>query len=231
MSIQVKCKHCQCLITIPPCREWRTHYCSDECRKKAKDLVKESRKKFCLVCNKEFYPRKTQIDMGNGKYCSKKCRHAGILPALLSDESKRKSKETYLKNLKNGKIKHPKGKDNPRWMGGEIETRKRQIESGKSRERNKKYRKENPEKVREWTAKRKNAKIGRLPKGTIKSKKEIQNNKCVYCKTDISITFHVDHIIPLAKGGTHEPNNIQILCPTCNLRKSDKLDFKYEEIK
>ena len=34
---------------------------------------------------------------------------------------------------------------------------------------------------------------------------------------------HIDHIIPISKGGNSEPSNLQILCRTCNLTKSDKL--------
>ncbi len=34
----------------------------------------------------------------------------------------------------------------------------------------------------------------------------------------------VDHIIPKAKGGAGEPDNGQVLCRECNLKKSDKVE-------
>lgn len=34
---------------------------------------------------------------------------------------------------------------------------------------------------------------------------------------------HIDHIIPISKGGNSEPSNLQVLCRTCNLSKSDKM--------
>jgi hypothetical protein len=37
--------------------------------------------------------------------------------------------------------------------------------------------------------------------------------------------YHVDHIFPLAKGGLHEPSNLQILPKDLNLQKSTKVDF------
>ena len=33
----------------------------------------------------------------------------------------------------------------------------------------------------------------------------------------------IDHIIPLAKGGTHEYANVQLLCYSCNARKRDRI--------
>lgn len=36
----------------------------------------------------------------------------------------------------------------------------------------------------------------------------------------------VDHIIPLAAGGTNDLSNLQLLCKACHKRKSDALDKK-----
>ena len=33
----------------------------------------------------------------------------------------------------------------------------------------------------------------------------------------------LDHIIPVAKGGSNIAENIQILCQVCNLKKADKI--------
>lgn len=49
-----------------------------------------------------------------------------------------------------------------------------------------------------------------------------QKELCVYCKKNIKNKFHVDHIIPISRGGVHDDTNIQLLCPSCNLRKHDK---------
>lgn len=35
--------------------------------------------------------------------------------------------------------------------------------------------------------------------------------------------YHVDHIIPLAKGGLHHPDNLQVLRGITNLRKGTKI--------
>lgn len=47
-----------------------------------------------------------------------------------------------------------------------------------------------------------------------------QDYRCTYCDADLHrVKRHIDHIIPLAKGGGNGPDNLQALCKTCNVRK------------
>lgn len=219
MSI-VNCKNCNCEINVTPSRVWRTKYCSEDCRNDAKQKIINSRKRFCLQCNKEFTPRKQQIDAGLGKFCSQKCNSIVMVKLAHTPEANQKRTESFLKSWN-----PPKGENHPRWKGGQKQTTKRRIKSGKANESLKKYRANNPDKVREWSSTRHKRKTGRLPKGTVKKLLQQQNNLCVYCECDISVKYHVDHIIPLSKGGEHKAENIQILCPSCNVKKSAKLNY------
>ena len=36
--------------------------------------------------------------------------------------------------------------------------------------------------------------------------------------------LHVDHIMPVSKGGRTEPGNLRTLCARCNMGKSDKIE-------
>lgn len=49
------------------------------------------------------------------------------------------------------------------------------------------------------------------------------NYLCLNCKTDENI--EMDHIIPLSKGGSHNIDNIQPLCRSCNASKGAKLEW------
>lgn len=51
---------------------------------------------------------------------------------------------------------------------------------------------------------------------------ESQKFKCASCQCCVATSYQVDHIMPLALGGSNAPDNLQILCPTCNKRKSAK---------
>lgn len=50
-----------------------------------------------------------------------------------------------------------------------------------------------------------------------------QGGICTGCKADISKSFEVDHIMPLSKGGSNGPENLQLLCRSCNRRKGAKV--------
>lgn len=50
----------------------------------------------------------------------------------------------------------------------------------------------------------------------------LQRHKCAFCKKNVVHSYHVDHIMPLALGGSNDRKNLQILCPTCNMKKSKK---------
>ncbi|AWG44894.1 hypothetical protein BEH_24665 (plasmid) [Priestia filamentosa] len=50
--------------------------------------------------------------------------------------------------------------------------------------------------------------------------------QCMHCETKKG-PFHVDHIIPLAKGGQDEASNLQCLCSDCNWKKGFGLDIKF----
>lgn len=53
---------------------------------------------------------------------------------------------------------------------------------------------------------------------------DIQKGKCAYytvCKTSLGGSYHVDHIVPISRGGHNGRNNLQLTCPSCNIFKND----------
>ena len=45
---------------------------------------------------------------------------------------------------------------------------------------------------------------------------------CEYCNKEVD-SYHIDHRIPIVKGGKSELRNLSISCARCNLSKGDKL--------
>lgn len=44
-------------------------------------------------------------------------------------------------------------------------------------------------------------------------------NPCPYCGEP---NFHIDHKVPLTRGGTHTWDNIELVCADCNVAKRDR---------
>lgn len=52
--------------------------------------------------------------------------------------------------------------------------------------------------------------------------------RCWWCgKVIKGNNYHVDHRIPLVRGGSNAPNNLCVSCPVCNMSKHDKLPHEF----
>lgn len=95
------------------------------------------------------------------------------------------------------------------------------------RERNKlfarKFRKENPAITAAHSRNRRARERGASGSHTaadIAALREKQHDTCTYCMQRLGdATVHVDHHIPLALGGSNDPDNLRLLHSTCNLMK------------
>lgn len=90
--------------------------------------------------------------------------------------------------------------------------------------------KKNPLKRREYEATRRARRksvSGRYTSSDVEDIKSLQKGKCAYCRTSIKRAFHVDHIVPVCKGGPNDRRNLQLLCAPCNMKKGaqDPIQF------
>lgn len=96
--------------------------------------------------------------------------------------------------------------------------------------RNQRYREENPEKVKAWKRKDRQVNKVRVLADNAKRRASISEKltpevKQVYALRDfyqamsLGEPFHVDHVIPVSKGGRHVHENLQVIPAIDNLRK------------
>lgn len=56
-----------------------------------------------------------------------------------------------------------------------------------------------------------------------------QGGNCAYCAVPLFGDYHLDHVVPLSRGGADALTNIVLACPSCNLRKGVKTGEEFEE--
>lgn len=61
----------------------------------------------------------------------------------------------------------------------------------------------------------------------LKAWQDRQKKVCYWCSRSCKKAFHIDHYVPLSKGGEHKLENLVIACPKCNLTKSAKDPFEF----
>lgn len=90
------------------------------------------------------------------------------------------------------------------------------------------YSEEYQEHLKKRTKNKKRRKRTHIPRGMRHEVFKRDNYTCVECgaKKDDGATLHVDHIIPVSRGGTDELSNLQTLCSDCNLNKSNMITRK-----
>lgn len=111
-------------------------------------------------------------------------------------------------------------------------TRQRYIASGRAAANTRRRRrtKEGRAKKREYDARRRARKAGAEGEYTmadVRRAYKAQRGKCWWCGEECGESYHVDHLVPLSRGGSNSSDNLVISCPACNCSKNDKLPYEW----
>lgn len=208
--LRYDCVVCGRHMWFPRSKHGKYITCGGECSEKRRNKGAALRERPCETCGSKFVPRATQIASGRGRFCSQKCNRAGQA-ALNSPEAQARSHQSWKRRHALLPIVKS-GPENPGWTGGRAATYQRLKQSGKTRiyYMNRKardgFQRASPEIVQT---------LGRL-----------QRWRCAVCAVKL-VKYEVDHIVPLAKGGTNQDSNLQLLCVSCNRTKQaiDPIEF------
>lgn len=56
-----------------------------------------------------------------------------------------------------------------------------------------------------------------------------QKKVCYWCGIRCAKSYHVDHYVPLSRGGAHELDNLVISCGPCNIKKNAKDPIEFAQ--
>ena len=172
------------------------------------------------ACPQKHLPVRRLVSTGGCVACQRE--HAARYYRLDPDKMREKSikwARTNPDKVREKEARRDRSKDAPTKAAHRL----RNLE--KLRKFMAEWQRNNPEKRRANQAKRR-AKLrgsdGAYTPDDVASLLAIQVGRCVYCRKPVKREFHVDHIVPLALGGTNIKTNLQILCPSCNSKKGKR---------
>lgn len=164
----------------------------------------------------------------HGEIMTKICGKCGIERSLegdfYADKSKKSGRHSHCKECqkKASGIWHLA---NPE-RATELRLRWRREYKEREKATKAQWKRNNPELNRASVSRRKAIKLAfdgtHYTAADVKALFEQQQGHCLYCYNRLD-TFHVDHVIPLSRGGGNGSDNIALACPSCNLSKNNKL--------
>ncbi len=228
---QKQCTKCQC--RFPQTRE---HFSPD---KKSKDGLKTVCKNCRSKASSEYHKRKmddpTWAAAKRAKaledYHHRRLNHPEIHAAISTrhkEKMKLKRQQTPNFNELRRTKRNVKRENEVRAIRRANDPSYREHVNKATRER----RAANPDywrlKNRIYSAKRR-SQMGTIhyTQADIRLQYSSQNERCWHCGDKLNGKYHIDHLIPLSRGGTDKASNIVISCPLCNERKHDKFTWEW----
>ena len=68
--------------------------------------------------------------------------------------------------------------------------------------------------------------VGEMPKD-LPSLRAFLGDACRYCSAPLNGMGEIDHLTPIARGGTNKENNLTLACSSCNKSKTSKTFDEY----
>lgn len=191
--------------------------------------------KYCSSCLEaksllEFNHEKGDSLKSKCKSCDR--QHAKNNYHKYKDKKREYKKEYRLKNAELLKKKKDEYYINNLVLCRQNSRIWRENNKDKKAEIDRNWAKRNPDKLRINSENRRAREInaeGVFSLFDIKILSILQQNLCYYCFINLNNGYHVEHMIPLSRGGSNWPENLALSCATCNRRKHTKTAEEFIE--
>lgn len=204
-------------------------------RKNGKYIYRNSRCLECeKICRREYNRRARQNSDKN------KLRESNRRSYRKNRDSRLKAyRVKYANNMLDPEYRKFRSERRRIWRERNPERVKEYRRRGYSKNRdaelenNRLWVKSNPDKARALSSKKRARKESASGFWTDSHWKELlsfysPDGKCLCCRKRVPLT--VDHVIPIVKGGSNSPGNLQPLCRSCNSRKNtNTIDYRSDK--
>ena len=229
-KVVLDCDYCAASFNVKPSVASVKRFCSNQCKYEGLSAEAEARRleqthKRCGECGEtkpvgDFYEvkRRPGMRMSRCKACHKK--------ACAASYARNRARRAETQRKWTARNRARVARSQLRWRTENAEY-KRQSDRARYRA--------NRDRHNRYGAQRRARKRGAAGAHSFKDVIRIwhaQRGECARCEARFGKRpgdrgFHVDHVTPLARGGSDWPRNLQLLCPTCNCRKKDKTPAEF----
>jgi 5-methylcytosine-specific restriction endonuclease McrA len=159
------------------------------------------------------------------------------------DKMRAQSRANYQKHREKRRIAAKKYYSENKHLWSEYHQANYSKMAERKRAVSKKWREDNPERyrqqMRDWLeknldkhnehARQRRARLRQatIAQVTTRDIRKLMHSRCIYCGSAENIT--VDHVIPLARGGSHSIGNLTSACKTCNSKKRDSFIMEWRK--
>lgn len=201
-----------------------------ECRKKKQREWYAANKEYAAEYYKQYHEaHKEEHREYKRKYYQANAEDIKAKSAKWAAENSERHKENgrryQAKNRKKEAKRKRAWKDANRQKARECNRAWEEANPERAQESRRKWQKANPDKRRINASVRRARLIGtggECDAATVWQMAEDQNWLCAYCESPLFGDFEIDHIVPVAKGGTGDWSNLAITCGPCNRSKGAK---------
>ena len=227
------------------CGEWKTFedfhklkkskdghytYCKS-CKKEDDRLYRERNKEKLISKQKEYHQKNKEIRNAKSREYYHKNKE------IIREKRKERDKRYREDNKELIKQRHKEWRKNNSERLKEQQDKWNKSDSFKKAQ--KKYKKSEKGRQSDYLSRIKRRSLKQKVSFSPFERKQILNRdkwKCQNCGCKVHDRSngnwntpnkaHIDHILPLSKGGDSKPSNLQTLCRTCNLSKHDNVELQ-----
>lgn len=238
---------CRCEMEFAP-RSSNAKYC-DDCRsiahlEKAREYKKARSEKMCENWNKYYEANREILLERDHEYKAANREKIREYQRKHFEANREKicerKRELYIENRENIIKQHREWREaNPEKVvesSHKYRDANREERNKQAREYHKKIYEEQPERFRIYQHNRRAREAGNGGSFTVDELQtllDVQEALCFYCGRllfeSFDLTFHIEHKVPISRGGTNYIENIALSCVECNLKKHTKTAEEFLE--